>query len=135
MRPNFPQVYWGLYRSSNFSCYIRRSMQLFPIAFRSSLRVFACTMPCAKCGQWIENQWLHWSFASPHYFLAYDVCRVSLTRDYGISFFYCARCTISKRKKERWTPGVYINEEGNESTDDEDEYFLNQQLPYCTRVL
>ena len=89
-----------------------------------------CQMVCARCGQWIENQWLFWRYWDPSLFLPPDVQFVSP----GPWYFFCARCTIAKYENERWTPRSYQNEDGHESTDDEDEHFLCVHLPYCRSV-
>jgi hypothetical protein len=41
----------------------------------------------------------------------------------SIAWFYCDACRKAKHDSEGWTPGVYINEDGNVSTDSDDEYF------------
>ena len=89
-----------------------------------------CQMVCARCGQWIENQWLFWRHWPSSLFLPPNVQFVSP----GPSYFFCARCTIAKYENEGWTPGSYQNEDGHESTDDEDEHFLCVHLPYCRSV-
>ena len=90
-----------------------------------------CQMVCARCGQWIENQWLFWRHWPSSLFLPPNVQFVSP----GPSYFFCARCTIAKYENEGWTPGSYQNEDGHESTDDEDEHFLYVQLPYCRWII
>ena len=105
-----------------------------------------CQMVCARCGQWIENQWLFWRYWDPSRFLPPDVQFVSYWDPSlflppnvqfvspGPSYFFCACCTIAKYENEGWTPGSYQNEDGHESTDDEDEHFLCVHLPYCRSV-
>ena len=108
-----------------------------------------CQMVCARCGQWIENQWLFWRYWDPSRFLPPDVQFVSywdpslflppvyhqFVSHHGPSYFFCACCMIEKYENERWTPGSYQNEDGHESTDDEDEHFLYVQLPYCRWII
>ena len=100
---------------------------------RSSLDVRL--MVCARCGQWIENQWLFWRYWPPYLFLPRDVQFVSPTHAGGVSYFFCAGCTIAKYENEGWTPGTYENEDGNQSTDDEDEYFLCRCVQYSRSVV
>ena len=88
-------------------------------------------MVCARCDQWVENQWLFWSHCPSSLLLPPDVQFVSP----GPWYFFCARCTIAKYENEGWTPGSYQNEDGNESTDDEDEHFLCVHLPYCRLII
>ena len=92
-------------------------------------------MVCARCGQWIENQWLFWRYWPPYLFLPRDVQFVSPTHAGGVSYFFCAGCTIAKYENEGWTPGTYENEDGHASTDDEDGYFLCQCVPYSISVV
>ena len=94
-----------------------------------------CQMVCARCGQWIENQWLFWRYWPPYLFLPRDVQFVSPTHAGGVSYFFCAGCTIAKYEHEGWTPGTYENEDGHQSTDDEDEYFLCRCVPYSRSVV
>ena len=47
----------------------------------------------------------------------------------------CARCTIAKYEDEMWTPGQYVNEDGSVCSDEDDDYFLFQRLPYCVYYL
>ena len=95
-------------------------------------------MVCARCGEWIENQWLFWMFWPPHIFLPPDIqfiTPVGILGASGVAYFFCARCTVAKYENEGWTPGTYLNEHGDVSTDDEDEYFVYQQLTYCRAVV
>jgi hypothetical protein len=81
-------------------------------------------MPCGKCGQWIDGEWLYWQYQSSQQFLPGDVWYTTPCNN-SLGYFFCAQCRLTKYRTEGWTPGVYINEDGNVSTDDDDEYFLN----------
>jgi len=104
-------------------------------------------MVCARCGQWVENQWLFWvtqphnlfwppdvQFVTPLFRLRKIHDTVQLVQ-VDVSYFYCARCTIAKYEDEMWTPGQYVNEDGSVCSDEDDDYFLFQRLPYCVYYL
>ena len=41
-----------------------------------------------------------------------------------MAYFCCSDCEWRKYVADGWTPGVYTNEDGNISTDEEDEFFF-----------
>ena len=107
-----------------------RLCQLFVcVCVYPSLSIFPVQeMPCARCGEWIVGQWLHWIGHDPTKFLPVDVWHVVRYRDCWdtacISYFFCDTCRLQKFMSQRWTPGCYTNADGYISTDEDDEEFI-----------
>ena len=84
-----PQTFTQKIKSTNLAQISAQVVIVFQVIV---VALAVCLMVCARCGQWIENQWLFWMHWPSSLFLPPNVQFVTPAP----SYFFCARCTIAK---------------------------------------